>query len=164
MNDSVIRALLVIGALLELSGLVLVAWDVLTARRQRADLSRPDKLIQPSAARGSTEVSGTVTAEGGGPPPVPTLEDRVASIESGLSALHARLDAEAERHVDEHRELTDRIGGWIAEVRREVFDLEQRLRPVIGSVAAGHIGRRALGVVLFAIGVLVQTVANFAAL
>jgi hypothetical protein len=95
---------------------------------------------------------------------VPPLEERVAALERELVAMGKRLDAADERHVREHRELTDRFSGWIAEARREIFDLEQKLRPVIGAAAAGNIRRRVLGVGLFATGLLMQTIANVLAL
>jgi hypothetical protein len=95
---------------------------------------------------------------------VPSVEERVATLEGEVAKLHTRLDGEAERRVAATRELADRFGEQLAEVQREVFDLGQRLRPVIGEAAAGQVWRRALGVVLFAIGLTLQTIANVAAL
>jgi hypothetical protein len=64
----------------------------------------------------------------------------------------------------DQRDMLDTVSGWVAEARREVFDLKQELRPIIGRTAAGNIRRRGLGVGLFAVGVIVQTIANVAAI
>jgi hypothetical protein len=158
-----IAALLIAGAMLELVGLGLVAWDVYDARRQRVVLARQDKLIQvPAAIAHARGFAPSVSA--GEKPEPPPLEERVATLERELERMGRRLDQEAEQHVHDHRAMTDRFGEWIAEARREVFELEQRLRPMIGIAAAGNIRRRGLGVLLFAAGLLVQTAANVAAL
>ena len=159
-----IVALLVSGAALELLGLGLVAWDVWDARRQRDALARQDQLVQlepviHSRALGELGVEDGIA--GAEPPP---LEERVATLEGHVANLHTRLDEEAERRVEATRALTDQFGARIAEVQRQMFDLEQRLRPQIGAVAAGKVRRRVLGVVLFAIGLMLQTIANVAAL
>jgi|SoimicmetaTmtLPC_FD_contig_41_4233899_length_787_multi_3_in_0_out_0_2 hypothetical protein len=160
-----IAALLIVGALLEILGLGLVAWDVYDARRQRVVLSHQDQLVQVGAATEHNRALG-MTAVGGAtePPPVPPLEERVATLEGELEQMGRRLDQEAERHVRDHRAMTDEFSKWVAEARREVFDLEQKLRPMIGAAAAGNIRRRGIGVGLFALGLIVQTAANVAAL
>jgi len=161
----VIGTLLVLGAALELLGLGLVARDVWDARRQRDALARQDQLVQMTPALEHSRALGALDVQGGGdPPPLPPLEERVASLEGDIADLHARFDAEAERQVQAHRALDDRFGARFAELQREVFDLGQRLRPVIGAAAAGKVWRRALGVGLFAVGLILQTVANVAAL
>jgi hypothetical protein len=162
---TVIAALLIVGALLELLGLGLVAWDVYDARRQRVALSRQDQLVQVGTAIEHNRALG-MTVVGGATetPPVPPLEERVATLEGELEQMGRRLDQEAERHVRDHRAMSDEFAKWVAEGRREVFDLEQKLRPMIGGAAAGNIKRRGIGVGLFALGLIIQMAANVAAL
>lgn len=159
-----IRALLVSGAALELIGLWLVAWDVWDARRQRDALARRDQLVQLSPGIEHDRAVGGIAVHGGGDSPVPSTEERIATLEGEVANLHTRLDDEAERRVEATRALADRFGEQLAEVQREVFDLGQRLRPVIGEAAAGKVWRRALGVCLFALGLTLQTIANVASL
>lgn len=160
-----IAALLIAGAVLELVGLGLVAWDVYDARNQRVVLARQDQLVQVGTATEHNRAVG-MTAIGGAtePPRVPPLEERVATLEGEPEQMGRRLDQEAERHVRDHRAMTDEFSRWVAEARREVFDLGQKLRPMIGVAAAGNIKRRGIGVGLFALGLIVQTAANVAAL
>ena len=159
-----IVALLVSGAALELIGLGLVAWDVWDARRQRDTLALQHQLVQGSPVIEHERALGVIAVQGGGDPPVPTMEERVGTLEGEVANLYKRLDDEADRRVETARALTDRFGERIAEVKREMFDLEQRLRPTIGMAAAGKVWRRGLGVVLFALGLTLQTIANVAAL
>jgi hypothetical protein len=159
-----IAALLIVGALLELLGLGLVASDVYDARRQRVAFSRQDRLVQVGTATEHDGALGMPAAGATEPPPVPPLEERVATLEGELEQMGRRLEQEAERHVRDHRAMADEFSRWVAEARREVFDLEQKLRPMIGVAAAGNIKRRGIGVGLFALGLIVQTAANVAAL
>jgi len=156
-------ALVVTGAVLELAGLALVAWDVWDARRESMKLSRKDVLVQPPPAE-ATSRAFPPTVVGGAPPSVPPLEEHVQQLAHEVEELRRRLDAEAERHVQDHREMTNRFAGWVAEARHEAFDLRNELRPLIGKAAAGNLWRRGIGVGLFALGVIVQMAANIASL
>lgn len=128
MSVSWIRALLVLGAALELVGLALVAWDVWDAWQQRRALARRDQLVQVPFVEHERALGGA--KESGAAAPAPPVV----------------------------------LGPQLDQVQRDVFDLEQRLKAVIGVAAAGKVRRRALGAALFACGLIVQTVANFAAL
>jgi hypothetical protein len=65
--------LLVLGAVFELAGIALVAWDVLDARRVREWLSSPDKLVQvPALTARARGIPPTVA--GTGSPDVPPLD------------------------------------------------------------------------------------------
>jgi hypothetical protein len=162
----VLLVLLVVGAALELGGLGLVAWDVLAAKRQRAVFSLRNQLVQvPGIA--SERAIGGVTVHGGVQPgdlPAPTLDERVEQLERDAESVQRSLAAIDEREERNHDALLDRVGGLVAEARRETFELREELRPLIGHTVAGSIGRRWLGVALFALGLVVQTVANVAAL
>ena len=110
-----------------------------------------------------TDTALPITAVGGAPPPAPSLEKLSAR---DVEARDRRLDAEEQRHVRDHREMTDRFAEWVGEARDEVFALRSELRPLIGQAAAGDrdLRRRGIGVGLFALGVLVQMTANLASL
>ena len=68
----------------------------------------------------------------------PGIVKTVQKLESEVESLSRQL----ERHQDErkrhHRELLDTVAGWVAEARREVFDLREELRPMIGRAAHGN--------------------------
>jgi hypothetical protein len=154
--------LLVLGAALELAGIALVAWDVFDARRVRERLSSPDKLVQvPPLVASARGIPPTVA--GTGSPAVPPLDERVQKLEHEVETLSERIDKHRRESKQDHRDMLDTVSGWVGEARREVFELKQQLRPIIGRAAAGNIRRRGLGVVLFAIGLIMQTVANVAA-
>ncbi|MBA2372133.1 MAG: hypothetical protein H0V71_10885 [Chloroflexi bacterium] len=155
--------LMVAGAILELAGLALVALDVRQSHREGERLSRPDKLIQVGAAIAHARAFAP-TVQGGGTPPVPSLEERVSTLEDEVERLQRDLRAAEERETHAHREMTDRFAEWIAEARRETFDLGQALKGLIGTVAAGNVRRRVAGVALFGAGLFLQTVGNLAAL
>jgi hypothetical protein len=133
------------------------------ARNESMRLSRRHVLsqVEPAEVRA---IAFPVTLVGGAPPSVAPLEERVQKLARDVEALGRRLDREAERHVQDHRAMTKDFAGWIAEARREVFDLRNELRPLIGKAAAGNLWQRAIGVGLFALGVVVQMIANLASL
>jgi hypothetical protein len=159
----VTAVLIVVGAVLELAGLALVAWDVVDARRASMSLSVRDVRGRAKLAMEWNQAL-PITAVGGAPPVVPPLEERVEKLVRDVEALDRRLDAEAERHVRDHREMTDRFDESVGKARDEVADLRNELRPLIGQAAAGNLWRRGIGVGLFAVGVLVQMAANLASL
>jgi len=159
----VTAVLMVAGAILELAGLALVALDVRQSHREGERLSRPDKLIQ--VGTGLVHARGfPPTGYGGGTPPVPSLEARVSTLESEVERLQRDLRVAEEWETRAHREMTDRFAGWIAEARRETFDLGQAVKALIGNVAAGNVRRRVAGVALFGAGLVLQTAANLSAL
>jgi len=162
-NPRMTAALLIAGVVLELGGLGMVALDVRQSRREVERMSRQDNLIQPPAA-GATGEAFAPTLVGSETPAVPSLEERVSTLEGEVERLQRDLRAAENRETLAQWELTGRFAEWIAEARRETFDLGQRLRPMIATVAAGNVRRRAAGVGLFAAGLILQTVGNLTAL
>jgi hypothetical protein len=162
-GTSTISVLLIAGAMLELVGVGLVAWDVLDARRVRVELSR--RHLQLQADPGRLTVSGfPATATVDGPAPEPTLEQRVERVEREAELLRRDLGELEQRETRAHRAMSDTFAGWVGEARAEVHELREELRPLIGRTAAGNLRRRAVGVLLFAAGLTLQTAANLGAL
>jgi hypothetical protein len=159
----VAAALIIVGVSLELAGLAMVALDVRQSRRDVERMSRQDVLVQAPAAAAKAQGFPPML-HGGEMDAVPLLEERVAILEREVERLQHDLVAIEDRETAAHRELTARFAEWIAEARRETFELGQQLRPMIGRVAAGNVRRRASGVGLFAAGLIVQTAGNLMAL
>lgn len=162
-DSDLIRVLLICGAGPELAGFVLVAWDVIDDRRELRALSGRDVLIQSGAARLDMKV-GMTTEVVRDPVPVPSVDERVATLESEVELLKRTLNETAERERAARRALSDQAATWVAEARRETWELRQELRPLIGRVSAGNLRRRSWGVVLFAVGLIVQSIANYGSL
>jgi hypothetical protein len=137
----VIVLLLVLGAALELSGIALVAWDVLGARREREQLSSRDVTVQVGAARAAAE-GNPPKSDASSPRVTAPLEERVHSLERDVEKLSQRIDLNRRESKRDDRDMLDTVSDWVAEARQEVFELKQELRPTIGRVAAGNIRRR----------------------
>lgn len=107
MSHDAIVVLLVSGAALELLGLMLVAWDVVDARRQRAQFSRRNQLVQVGGIASERKIGG-VTVLGGVPPgeaPTPTLVERVAQLERDAEVARKRFAAIEESAKRDHESV-----------------------------------------------------------
>ena len=151
---------LVVGAVLELAGIGLVGVDVYVARRTRDALSKPPIAVQIDPAE-EHDVAMLVSAVGGRRAGAKGVEERIAALEAEHREIRARLDASDERAVRAYR---DHRPGWGMEARRDASDVRSGLMPMIGAAAAGNVRNRALGAALFAVGLVVQSVANVIAL
>jgi hypothetical protein len=106
----VTAVLVVVGAPLESAGLWLVARDVRDARRESMNLPRGRIVVPVETVEEESRVFPPAVV-GGAPPRVPTLEEHVQQLAREVETLRRRLDADAERHVRDHREMTDRFAG-----------------------------------------------------
>lgn len=157
---------MVIGAVLEVAGLVFVALDVRQSHREVERRTRPDQLVQISPALEHSRALGAIVVVGGQQPEPeePSLDERVSTLEREVAKVTRDLEAFEERETQAHRELTDRAAALVGEARRETFDVGQDARTFAANVAAGNLRRRVLGVGLFIAGLLLQTAGNLAAL
>jgi hypothetical protein len=131
--------LVVLGAVLEGVGLVLLALDLLSAAQRKAKLTRPNQLVQVPGlvSEGSIGVPQVTTTGEQAPPPEPTLPERVEAVEARVEEVAASVDRLEERMKDDLRAVSDEAARWVAEARREVFDSYQEAR----GCSAGNWGR-----------------------
>ena len=80
--------------------------------------------------------------------------------EGGRQRRELSRGAQPEREKRAHGEILDRVAEWVGEARREVFDLRQEIRPLIGRAVAGRLWLRVIGVGAFLVGLGLQTAGN----
>lgn len=143
--------LIVAGAALEIAGIAITGWDVWRAHvktQQRRTLY--GSLLGTINAK--TKVRG-VGMEGG---EQPSMEDRMRTLERALERAQRKLEemgeglAELQLQLREHRSVA----------RTEVLSAKDDLERYVASEVAGNVGLRFVGVALFALGVIAQTLGN----
>jgi hypothetical protein len=126
--------LVVLGAVLEGGGHVLLARDLLSAAQRKAKLTRRNQLVQVPGlvSEGSIGVPQVTTTEEQAPPPEPTLPERVEAVEARVEEVAASVDRLEEKMKDDLRAVSDQAARLVAEARREVFDSYQEARGLLG--------------------------------
>lgn len=162
MSDGELTFLIASGAALEGLGLLLVALDLLRAGKRRAELTRPDQLVQVGgiASESSFGVPLVVTTGEQPPAPEPTLDERVAAVAGRIEDV-ARSLSDLEKRIEEDiRSASDSAAKMVAEARREIFDAFQRTRGLVGHEIGAHLWRRWIGVGVFFAGLVLNTLGN----
>jgi hypothetical protein len=146
-------ALTAAGAAFELLGLVLIAWEIRNNRRQaEVVLSAP---IVKTVGK-ALEVSSAIKAHATGGRE-PTTEERVAHLEQEVAELRHHVDESLGR---ERREREERVAETLSQAEDRSIELDRRTRHNLRDVLVGNVRLRVTGLVLFMVGVALQTVGN----
>jgi hypothetical protein len=139
--------LAIAGGVLELTGLVLVVSEIRDARRQTKELGTiGERHVQIGPAYDKIS-----TSEAGGT--LPPLEERVTRLEERVNTL-----AEATRGVD--KLVSEQLTVAVNKVYDVEYKRDKRLREFLAAQLQGGVGKRSVGVVLFALGVVCSVLAN----
>jgi hypothetical protein len=150
------------GAILEVAGLALVAYDIWISARRQAKLLRRDQLVQLESIVHSREIATPLVVSGGKPPEeprAPPVEERVAALEERADRTERALEKTPE---EISREMTDLIDRRINEVKREVFERFQDARGLLGSELGANLPLRVVGLAFLVVGLTVATAGNVA--
>jgi hypothetical protein len=144
--------LTILGAAMELLGLVLIVLDAREARLQAATVGTRTHRLHVTPVI-SEESAGAITARGGREPP--SLPERVDQLEKALLRTRTELN---DRISTVDVRAQDACSRAAADAKSHADDLDRRLRDVLGS-AIGPGGSQ-IGALLFAIGVICSAAAN----
>jgi hypothetical protein len=148
--------LTVIGGGFELGGLWLVAREIATDRARARELfHRTTQSITAGGASASVLVGGGDATVTGGPEP--TVEERVERLEHELRAVREAFDRKL---ADLRAELEQEITSDVAEARAATGEVTEKIWGAIQEMLEGGLGRRGVGVGLFAAGLILSVIGN----
>ena len=144
------------GAGAELIGLVLVIYDLRATSRDAVQV-KPTVTRMYAQSASASATAGRLTVTGGRQP---TLEERVAALERDSANFREDVGQRVAKLSRRISEETSRASG---EARSHADDLDRELRLWLSAQLGGTLGRKAVGVLLFMLGVCLSAAANLVA-
>ncbi len=147
--------LMLAGAVAELGGLGLVVLDIQSARRHARALASQgfEQALPVTAVVGRAEPSGAETG-------TPTQEQRIEALERDLHTLGEWT----ENRLKELRERVSSVAMGVADRQMEAHLLEERIRGFLREILTADLGRRKVGAVLIAVGIVLALAGNLVSL
>ena len=142
------------GGVAELVGLGLVAWEIRQDRAQARRLFHGDVVVKVGGATATARAGGVAVLTGG---PEPTVEERVDKLEEEVRRQREAFD---QRVAEVRAELSREVSAQVADARAAAAEDSQKVWRAIQAMLEGGLGRRALGVGLFAVGLILSVAGN----